>query len=227
MNRAGCSLLLVSLLAGCTCRSAAVRSQAAPVAVPLHQPAYTLGCPDLLEVRFDGEPTWDVRASVDVDGCLPLGPGGRPRVEGLRLDQVRATIAKDAHIEIGRVSVALVDPCAKFLTVHGPVAQRQQMLVYRGPERVVELLRRTGTLKPGCTDPRDISVLRPNVARGSPPELFHVDLEAIVADGDDATNIALQPGDQVYIGETRRSSFGRLLPNWMKPIYKRIVGVRM
>ena len=231
MNRSGCILLFVSLLAGCAHRTAAVRSQAMPIATvplpPVNQPAYTLGCPDLLEVRFDGHPTWDVQASVDVDGCLQLGPGGRPRVEGQMIDEARATIAREARVDPAMVRVALVDPSAKFLTVHGPEAKRQQMLVYRGPERVVELLQRTGTLKPGCTDPRDISVVRPNVARGMPPEVFHVDFEAIFLDNDDTTNVVLQAGDQIYIGETRRSSFSRLLPNWMKPTYKRVFKVRM
>ena len=231
MNRAGFFLLFVSLLAGCAQRSASVRSAAMPIATvplpPVNQPGYILGCPDLLEVRFAGHPAWDVQASVDVDGCLPLGPGGRPRVEALMLDQAKAAIAQEAHLDAARVSLALVDPSAKFLTVHGPEANCQQMLVYRGPERVVELLQRTGTLKPGCTDPRDISVVRPNVARGAAPELFHVDFEAIFLDNDDRTNVTLQSGDQVYIGETRRSSFSRLLPNWMKPLYKRVFKVRV
>ena len=231
MYRAGCFLLFVSLMMGCAPRSARIRTAAMPIATvplpPVNQPGYTLGCPDLLEVRFAGRPAWDVRASVDVDGCLPLGPGGRPRVEGLMLDRAKDAIAQEAHLDPDRVSVALVDPSAKFLTVHGPEANCQRMLVYRGPERVADLLQRTGTLKPGCTDPRDISIVRPNVARGAAPELFHVDFEAIFLDGDDRTNVPLQSGDQVYIGETRRSSFSRLLPNWLKPIYKRVFKVRV
>ncbi len=234
MNRLGLLLLFVPLATGCTGRPLTVRTacaEAMPIAAgprpSVHPPGYTLGCPDLLEVRFDEHPAWDALVSVDVDGCLPLGPACRPRVEGRRLDEARASIAQETRLDPATVRVALVDPSAKFLTVHGPEAKRQRMLVYRGPERVVELLQRTGALKPGCTDPRDISVVRPNVARGTPPELFHVDFEAIFLDGDDATNIVLQPGDQVYVGETRRSSFGRLLPNWLKPAYKRLFGVRV
>ena len=223
MSRDGCFLLFVSLMMGCAPRSARIRTAAMPIATvplpPVNQPGYTLGCPDLLEVRFAGRPAWDVRASVDVDGCLPLGPGGRPRVEGLMLDRAKAAIAQEAHLDPGRISLVLVDPSAKFLTVPGPEANCQQMLVYRGPERVADLLQRTGTLKPGCTDPRDISVLRPNVACGRPSELFRVDFD------DEATDVALRPGDQIYIGETRRSSFCRLLPNWMKPLYKRLFRV--
>ena len=231
MTRIALLLLFVSLTAGCAGRGVRQRrAEAMPIATvplpPVNQPSYTLGCPDLLEVRFDDYPAWDVLASVDVDGTLPLGAAGRPRVEGRRLDEAREAIAKEARVEPGRVRVALVDPSAKFLTVHGPEANRQQMLVYRGPERVVELLQRLGALKPGCTDPRDIGVIRPNAAIGAAPEIFHVDFEAIFLDNDDSTNIALQPGDQIYVGETRRSSFGRLLPDWLMPIYKKLFRVR-
>ena len=219
MDRSGFLLLFVCFTAGCGHRAVTVRSQATTAASVADLPAYTLGCPDLLEVHFAGHPDWDALASVDVDGCLPLGSAGRPRVEGLKLHDARAGIAREARLDADRVSVSLVDPSAEFLNVHGPEANRQQMLVYRVPERVVGLLRRIGALKPGCTDPRDISVLRPNVACGRPSELFRVDFD------DEATDVALRPGDQIYIGETRRSSFCRLLPNWMKPLYKRLFRV--
>ena len=234
MTRIALLLLFVSLTAGCTGRSGAVRranADAMPIATvplpPVNQPSYTLGCPDLLEVRFDDHPAWDALVSVDVDGTLALGSAGRPRVQGQMLDEATASIAREARLEPSRVRVVLVDPSAKFLTVHGPEANRQQMLVYRGPERVVELLHRTAALKPGCTDLRDISIVRPNVSHGQRPELFHVDLEAIFLDNDDSTNITLQAGDQVYVGETRRSSFSRLLPNWLKPLYKKLFRVRV
>jgi len=232
MSRTALLLLFVSLAAGCTGRDIRQRrAEAMPIATvplpPVDQPDYALGCPDLVEVRFDDHPAWDALASVDVDGTLHLGSAGRPRVEGRRLAAARDAIAEEARVEPSRVKVMLVDPSAKFLTVHGPEANRQQMLVYRGPERAVELLQRTGALKPGCTDPRDVSVVRPNVAKGSPPEMFHVDFDAIFLDGDERTNIPLQPGDQIYVGETRRSSFGRLLPNWLVPAYRRLFKVRM
>ena len=232
MSRTALLLLFVSLAMGCTGRAIRQRrAEAMPIATvplpPVDRPDYTLGCPDLVEVRFDDHPAWDALASVDVDGALPLGPAGRPRVEGRTLEDARDAIALEARVEPSRVRIALVDPSAKFLTVHGPEANRQQMLVYRGPERAVELLQRTGALKPGCTDPREVSVVRPNVAKGSPPELFHVDFDAIFLDGDERTDIPLQPGDQIYVGETRRSSFGRLLPNWLMPAYRKLFKVRM
>ncbi|MGL6095833.1 MAG: hypothetical protein ACRC7O_08575, partial [Fimbriiglobus sp.] len=92
-------------------------------------------------------------------------------------------------------------------------------------ERVVEFLWRIGAVKKGCTDPHDVTVVRPNVAAGGPPQEFAVDIVAVVADGDNRTNVIVQPSDQVIVGETRRSRFSRLLPKWLRPVYRALVGV--
>jgi len=67
--------------------------------------------------------------------------------------------------------------------------------------------------------------VRPNVAGGGRPEVFGVDVEAVLLDNDPATNIPLRPSDQVYVGETHRSSFSRLLPDWLRPIYRKVAGL--
>lgn len=232
MSRILLLTLGVALLAGCQGRPhREVRAEAIPIAlVPLpavNQPGYSLGCPDLLEVHFDDRPNWDALATVDTDGALNLGEAGRPRVEGLPIEEARAIIAREARMPLDRVRISLVDPSAKFLTLRGPEANRQQWLVYRGPERVLDFLQRTAALKPGCTDIRDVTVVRPNVARGTATEYFLVDFEAILLDNDESTNVVLQPGDQVTVGETRRSSFIRLLPIWLKPFYRKLLRVRV
>ena len=52
-----------------------------------------------------------------------------------------------------------------------------------------------------------------------------MDVEAVLLDGDPRTNVALRPSDQVYVGETRRSSFSRTLPEWVRPLYRKVVGL--
>ena len=44
------------------------------------------------------------------------------------------------------------------------------------------------------------------------PQVFDVDLKAILARGDDKTNIRLEAYDQVYVGETARSNWAKYLP---------------
>jgi len=37
--------------------------------------------------------------------------------------------------------------------------------------------------------------------------------------------VPLRPSDQVYVGETHRSSFSRLLPDWLRPLYRKLAGL--
>jgi protein involved in polysaccharide export with SLBB domain len=194
-------------------------------AAPAPEPTYRLGCPDVLAVSFVDRPDWDGTVSVDVDGRLPLGDAGRPTVAGLTLAEARHAVAQAAGWPPERVSLELVSPRAGRIYIVGPENGVQRAVSYRGPEPVVEFLWRAEALPRGCADLRSVAVLRPNVAAGGPPLLFPVDIEAVVLSGDHRTNVILQPSDEVIIGETRRSRFSRLLPDWFRPIYERIFGV--
>ena len=68
-------------------------------------------------------------------------------------------------------------------------------------------------------------VVRPNVAAGGRPEVFRVDVPAVLLGGVPDTNVPLRPSDEVYVGETRRSVFARVLPDWLGPLYRRITGL--
>jgi polysaccharide export outer membrane protein len=186
---------------------------------------YTLGCPDIVELRFPHKPEWNALASVDVDGRLPLGPLGEVPAQGKTLAEVQAAIAELGGLPPAEVTAILYEARSQCLTVYGPERNRQRSVGYRGPERVLDVLQRTGALQPGCSDTRDLAVVRANVAVGALPEVLRVDLSAIVEKGDDTTNVALQPGDQIHVGETRRSSLLRLLPEWLKPMYRKWMGI--
>jgi protein involved in polysaccharide export with SLBB domain len=94
------------------------------------------------------------------------------------------------------------------------VAGNERAVTYLGPERVTEFLRRTGGLTREA-EPQQVHVVRANVAAGRRPEVFPVDLQAILNRGDAETDVVLQPYDQVYVGETRRSHWVKYLPPWM------------
>jgi hypothetical protein len=79
----------------------------------------------------------------------------------------------------------------------------------------LDLLHRAGGLPEGAAV-GDITIIRPHVAEGKTPEVFHIDLAAIVLRKDLETNILLQPFDQVHIGQSRRSSFRDCLPPWLR-----------
>jgi hypothetical protein len=187
--------------------------------------AYRLGCADVVAVAFADRPDWDRLAAVGLDGRLPLGEVGAPLVEGATAEQAKAAIASLTGLDPAQIAFRVTDPRAGRVYVHGPEGGQQRAVAYRGPEPAVEFLWRVGAIKQGCTDLRDVYVLRPNVAAGGKPEVFQVDVEAVVLDGDHATNVTLWPSDQVYVGETRRSRFSRLLPDWLRPFYRKVVGL--
>jgi hypothetical protein len=89
---------------------------------------------------------------------------------------------------------------------------------------VIDFLKRVGGLPPGAKL-SEVYVVRPNVAAGGRPEVFRVDVEGVLLDADQGTNIPLWPSDQVYVGETRRSAFSRVLPDWLRPLYRRLSGL--
>lgn len=219
-------VVLALALAGC-CETGLCRRPPqlpAETACALGEAGYALGCADVLEVAFADHPAWDCAASVGLDGRVPLGDAGSPHVQGLSLDDARAKVAEVAKVEPGRVTVTLADCRAGRVYVTGPENRLRRTVAYRGPEPVLDFLWRTGALKPGSAELRDVTVLRPNVAGGGPPEAFRVDAAAVVG-GDHGTNVILRASDEVVVGETRRSSFARLLPDWALPLYRKLVGL--
>ena len=211
------------LLAGCV----GVRSPAPAGGVarpaPVGASAYTVGCPDVLAVRFGTRPHLDCLAAVDLDGRLPVSEGVRPPVAGGTLDDARLAAAAAAGCDPDTVSVRLAEARTARVYLFGPEGNRLRVVPHMGAESLPDFLARTGSLQRGCTDPREVCVVRPNVAAGGRPEVFRADLQGSPA-GDPAA-LRLEPGDQVYVGETRRSRFAHLLPGWLRGGYKKLVGI--
>lgn len=224
------ALLPLLLVAGCTdvkflhrhCPTPTDAKTAADTPSP--DAAYRVGCADVLEVAFADRPEWDAIASVGVDGRLPLETPASPRVEGLTLAEVRDVLARDAAMSPERVHVWLASARCSQVYLHGPIRGRIRAVPYQGPESAIDFLKRVGGLPPG-SKLNQVYVVRPNVATGRRPEVFQVDVPAVLLDGDDATNVLLRPSDEVYIGETRGSSISRLMPAWLGPAYRRVVGL--
>lgn len=191
---------------------------------PVPNAAYRIGCPDVLEITFRDYPQWDVMASVGLDGRLPLEQPGEPRVEGRTLEDVRYELAHMAGVSPDRVTVTLASARSSRIFLHGPIRGRSRIVPYQGPEPVIDFLRRVGGLPPG-SKLNEVYVVRPNVAVGEDPEVFRVNVPRVLLDNDSTTNVPLKPSDQVYVGETRGSVFARVLPDWLAPRYREIVGL--
>lgn len=224
------ALLALALVAGCsnteflrkTCPTPADPQAAAEA--PRPTTAYQVHCPDVLDIAFRDRPDWDAVVVVDVDGRLPLDQPGNPRVDGLTLAQIRDELASMAGVPVDRVSVTLAAARSGRVVVYGPVRGRARAVPYQGPEPVIDFLTRVGGLPPG-SKLNQVYVVRPNVALASKPQVFRVDVAAVLVDRDNRTNVSLQSDDQVYVGETKQSSLSRLMPDWLGTAYRRVTGL--
>jgi polysaccharide export outer membrane protein len=183
--------------------------------------AYRVGCPDELEIHVSGQPELNQRVRVAVDGRIDLGPAGRLYVEGLPTPVIAEHLAHRLGIPAAQVTVRVVGYHSQQVYLFGEVNNLQRAVPYCGPETVVELLRRAGGLTAEAA-PDHVYVVRPHVVDGTRPEVFHVDLRAILLQGDERTNVRLQPFDQVHVGETRRAKWERCLPPWLRPLLVRL-----
>ena len=133
-------------------------------------------------------------------------------------------LARMASVSPDRVTVRLAAPRSSRVYLHGPIRGRTRIVPYQGPERVIDFLTRVGGLPPG-SKLNQVYVVRPNVAVGARPEVFQVDVPAVLIDENQTTNVPLKPSDEVYVGETSRSVFARVLPDWLGPAYRRLSGL--
>jgi polysaccharide biosynthesis/export protein len=185
---------------------------------------YHVGCPDLLQVTVAGRPGLGTPRPIAPDGRLDLGPLGRVRVEGLSMGDVARQIAAEAHLPPTAVRVHVIEYRSQKVYLFGEVTGLQRAVPYQGPETVLDLLRRTGGITPGAAA-GEVHVVRSHVAEGRAPEVFHVDLKAVVMKHDERTNLRLQPFDQVYVGENLPSSWEKCVPPCFRPFYEAAWGL--
>jgi polysaccharide export outer membrane protein len=186
---------------------------------------YRVGCPDVLDLTIDGSEDWyGLQLPIGVDGRINLGPLGRPRVEGLTTEEIAASLAGGARLPLYQVHVRVADYRSQKVYIFGQVKGRERAVPFHGQETVLELLQRVGGITAGA-EPTDVFVVRAKVADGGRPELFPVNLRDIVMKNNNKTNLALEPGDQIYIGETRRSSLTKCVPPMFRPFYETLWGL--
>lgn len=186
--------------------------------------AYSVACPDVLDITIIGHPELSGRPAVEADGRIALGRLGRIRVEGLGIEEIVRRVATTAELPCSQVSARVAEFKSQHIYVFGQIFGVQRAVPYQGPETVLDLLQRLGGVKPGAAA-EDVAVVRSRVAEGRSPEVFRVDLQAITS-GDAKTNVRLQPFDEVYVGETHRSVVARCVAPCLKPVCELLFGLR-
>ena len=164
---------------------------------------YPIACPDIVEVAIGQQP--GAVAPIGPDGCVSLGSLGQPRIQGLTPGQAARQIAAQLRLPREQVRVRVVEFKSQYLFLFGEINGLQRSVPYQGQETVLDLLQRVGGLTQGAA-PEDVYVIRSRIADGQRPEIFRVDLNAIVLKHDYRTNLRLQPFDQVHVGETPQAA---------------------
>lgn len=181
---------------------------------------YTVACPDVLELHVEQRSELNGLRTVGPDGCVNLGGYGPVRVEGLTLPAVSDAVAEKIAARPEAVHVRVVEFASRRLILIGEVTGRHRSVTYQGGETVLDVLQRVGGITPGA-EPTEIYVVRSHIGDLQRPEVFHVDLQAIVLNRDHETNVRVEPYDQIYVGETRQARIEKCIPPWLRPTYQK------
>lgn len=221
---------ILALTAGC----AVHRSQLEQALQGDHNPAahapraalaYEIHCPDVLEVQVAGRPQLCGLHPLRPDGCVSLGFAEGLSIDGMTPLQAAQAIADQLGLSPNQVQVRVHGYNSQVLYLFGEVRGMQRAVPYQGPETLVDLLQRVGGLNPGASV-GNIQVVRAHVADGKSPEVFQVDLDGILLQRDQQSNIRLEPFDQIYVGESSRSRLSSCFPPWLRPFYETVCGLR-
>ena len=157
---------------------------------------------------------------IGPDGRIQLTPNVAVRVEGHPPAEIEERVADALGTSPKDVLAEVVEYESQYVILFGQVGGWQRVLPYRGQETVLELLQRSGITRGAAPD--SIYIVRSHIENGQRPEVFHIDLNAILSQKDGRTNIRVEPYDQIYVGETRQSRVERLFPPWMRPFIQAI-----
>ena len=217
--------LLAVLLSGCF-RAVRKDDDLPPPPVPIDPfQIYSLACPDVVEISFASWPDDSVRTVVvNSEGAVDLGSLGKVRVEGMTVTAARQAMAERAGCSPNEVLVRVARYRSRKVFLYGEAAGAVRTIAYRGPETVVDFLRRTNAVTPDSAW-NEIRLVRSHLAEGAAPEVLRIDLEAILKRNDNRTNVRLQPLDEIYIGEKPSSYYRRAIPGFLLPLYDTIVGL--
>jgi protein involved in polysaccharide export with SLBB domain len=186
---------------------------------------YRLSCPDVLEVNVMGQPDLLVRGPIGPDGRFDLPGHGRLRIEGQTVEEAAQTFAAVDDVPVSVVQVHVLQYRSQQIYLFGEGIGLPRAVPYQGPETVLDLLQRISGLKPGAAA-GDVYVIRPHITEGRPPEVFHIDLAAILLQQNLKTNLRLEPFDQVHVGQTRQAGLEKCVPPWLQPTYESLCGLR-
>ena len=181
------------------------------------QEHYRTNCPDVIELQVEPRPEFSGRYPIGPDGKIDLKDYGKLRIEGHTLAEIARLMAQEVGLPAESVKARVAEFHSAYVILFGEVNGWQRSIPYQGQETVLDLLQRVGGITVGA-EPKDVYVVRPRIGESLRPEVFHVDLQAIVVKNDHKTNIRIMPFDQIYVGQTTQAQVERALPPWLREL---------
>jgi polysaccharide biosynthesis/export protein len=181
-----------------------------PPLTGVRHPLYRLHKSDVVDVKFTFSPEFDQTVTVQPDGFVALKGYGELLAEGLTVAALRDSI-RDAYAPVLRdleVSVLLTDFEKPYFLAGGQVA-RPGKYELRSPTSVVEAIAIAG----GFTDQAKHSqvVLFRQITDGI-VESHVLNIKAMLASRNLSEDMALEPGDLLFVPQNRISKIRRYLP---------------
>lgn len=179
--------------------------------LPAH---YRVRCSDVLAVQVSNRKEFSGLHTVGLDGRIRLA-NREVEVDGKSTSRIAAAVAREIGTSPEQVQVSVEEHKSQHLYVFGEIDPKHQVVPYHGPETILDFLQRIGGMPEGASF-ADVRVVRGHVADGHNPEVFHVDLYAIVVKKDLTTNIRLEPSDHIHLGQSQRTRVTCKLPPWLQ-----------
>ncbi len=186
---------------------------------------YQLRCPDLIDVQIAGRPALSGTRPIDPDGRIHLDKQTAVLVSGKTAPESAHAVAAAMGLADSAVHLRVAGYNSQSLYLFCEAEGVQQVVPYHGPETILDLLQRVGLTSHGASL-GDVQVVRAHVADGKPPEVFHVDLRAVLLRHDVQTNLRLEPFDRIYFGENAGSRLACCVPPVLQPVYRLVCGIK-
>ncbi|MFM7148928.1 MAG: polysaccharide biosynthesis/export family protein [Gemmataceae bacterium] len=179
---------------------------------------YRVRYPDSLQIQIEGQPQFSGLRNLELDGKFKLSEKVSINADDRTTKEIAREISTQLNLREESISVRVQDYRSQVIFLVGEIGDRSRVVTYIGPETVLDLMQRIGGVEKGETV-ADVRIVRSHVAEGRMPEVFPVDLPSILSKKDLQSNVRLQAGDRIYLGQSRSSEVACCLPAWLKKIF--------
>ena len=181
---------------------------------------YVVDPPDVIQIEWLSQAGMTRSVTLRSDGRVTLPLLGDVLVAQMTTEQIQGLLIElySKYYREPRLFVSVVGYNSKHIYVYGEVGG-QGDVPYRGYTTVADVIGQVG----GVT--RRAATGRVRVIRGDPdePEIFKVDLDALIYDGDALQNVSLAENDVVYVPPTVLAWVGYQIDQLLFP-FRSILG---